>query len=180
MTGKTKQQPKQTTTPRRLYFAYGANTNRKAMHWRCPQATCLTAGVVDDFVLEFRLHADIVEREGASVGGVLWSVTPQDERALDAFEGFPRYYVKRTVRVRTPRGVVQAFAYVMAETVDRGLMSPSPDYWRTLVDGYAENGVDDVQLHLALGRARAASLIEVVRETHELEQLWLEFGDVAS
>jgi len=168
---------KQDPTPRRLYFAYGANTNLAAMHFRCPAARSLGAGNVDDFVLEFRLHADIVEREGASVGGVLWSITPQDERALDSFEGFPSYYVKRTVTVRTARGLAQAFVYVMADTVERGLARPSADYWNLLRDGYRQNGVDDLQLHLALGRARAASLINVVRKTHELEQLWLEFGD---
>lgn len=79
-----------------LYFAYGANISPDAMTWRCPMAEPLGAFELRDWQLEFYSHATIEPRPGASVHGVLWNLTDSCEKALDAFEGFPTYYTKRT------------------------------------------------------------------------------------
>jgi len=81
-----------------LYFAYGANMHPGHMSWRCPGAQAQGAVVLRDWELKFYSHATIEPRPGATVAGVLWEITEACEQSLDAFEGFPHYYTKRTWR----------------------------------------------------------------------------------
>lgn len=81
---------------RRLYFAYGANMNVDNMAFRCPQARPVCNYFLRDWKLEFYSHANIKHTPGAEVAGVLWYITPECEASLDAFEGFPDYYTKRS------------------------------------------------------------------------------------
>lgn len=81
---------------KRLYFAYGANMNIENMAWRCPEARPVCSYRLRDWELEFYSHATIAPRSGAEVAGVLWYITPECEANLDAFEGFPDYYTKRS------------------------------------------------------------------------------------
>jgi len=160
----------------RLMVAYGANTNSAAMRFRCPDARPLGACKVDGFRLVFRQHADIVEREGSTVECVLWDITPRCEASLDSFEGFPRYYVKRDVVVRWRGRTLNAFAYVMADDCENGLVAPTTWYEQTLRQGYKEHGLDRAQIDYALGVALAAERIEEFERTGNVEQLWLDFG----
>jgi gamma-glutamylcyclotransferase (GGCT)/AIG2-like uncharacterized protein YtfP len=80
----------------RLYFAYGANMNMDSMAWRCPGARPIGAFTLKDWELEFYSHANIRENTGRGVPGVLWAITAECEASLDAFEGFPDYYTKRS------------------------------------------------------------------------------------
>ncbi len=79
-----------------LYFAYGANMHPGNMRWRCPQAQAKGAFMLRDWRLKFYCHATVEHQPGAECPGVLWSITPECEVALDRFEGFPYYYTKRT------------------------------------------------------------------------------------
>ena len=81
---------------RNLYLAYGANMHPGQMEWRCPKAQASQAFILRDWELKFYSHATIEHRPGAEVAGVLWEITPECEQSLDAFEGFPNYYTKRT------------------------------------------------------------------------------------
>ena len=57
----------------------------------------------------------ILPEPGHRVRGVLWSIEPADLAHLDHYEGAdedPPYYFRRTVRVDTAAGPVEAFAYV--------------------------------------------------------------------
>ena len=80
----------------RLYFAYGANMNMDSMAWRCPAARPVGAFTLKDWELEFYSHANILPKTGSKVHGVLWAITPACEQSLDAFEGFPDYYTKKS------------------------------------------------------------------------------------
>ena len=79
-----------------LYFAYGANMHPGQMEWRCPKALASTSFVLRDWALKFYSHATIEPRRGAEVACVLWEITQECELSLDAFEGYPSYYTKRT------------------------------------------------------------------------------------
>ena len=94
----------------KLYFAYGANMNQDNMAWRCPAATNPRPFVLRDWRLKFYTHATVEFSPGDSVWGILWDITPDCERSLDAFEGFPVYYTKRTLRQDRQR----LFFYEMA------------------------------------------------------------------
>ena len=80
----------------RLYFAYGANMNMDSMAWRCPQARPVSPFTLHDWELEFYSHATIRPQPGGRVQGVLWAITEDCEAKLDAFEGYPDYYTKRS------------------------------------------------------------------------------------
>jgi len=113
-----------------LYFAYGANMHPGHMSWRCPSAQAQGAFVLRDWQLKFYNHATIEPKKGAQVAGVLWSITEACERSLDAFEGFPSYYTKRT----WIQDDTQFFFY---EMTDPKSGRPSEGYVADIQDSYA-------------------------------------------
>ena len=112
-----------------LYFAYGANMHPGQMAWRCPDALAHQAFILKDWGLKFYNHATIEPRKGAEVAGVLWTITDACEQSLDAFEGFPSYYTKRT----WIQDGVQFFFYEMNNPKSG---RPSPGYVQDIRDSY--------------------------------------------
>jgi hypothetical protein len=112
-----------------LYFAYGANMHPGQMHWRCPGAKAKGAFVLRDWELKFYCHATIEPKKGTECAGVLWSLTPECEQALDRFEGFPYYYTKRT----WIQDGVQFFFYEMTNPKSG---KPSEGYVLDIRDSY--------------------------------------------
>ena len=79
--------------------------------------------------------------EGGRVHGLLWSLTPACERSLDRYEGYPRFYDKRTVTVRDGLGrELPVMAYIMDERF-REPMLPSTTYYNGILEGYQRNGL---------------------------------------
>lgn len=78
----------------KLYFAYGSNINLEQMDYRCPDATVVGPVVLENYELLFRRggFATIEPKKGERVHGLLWSITPECERSLDLYEGYPRFY----------------------------------------------------------------------------------------
>jgi hypothetical protein len=113
-----------------LYFAYGANMHPGNMRWRCPQAQARGAFLLRDWELKFYCHATVEPKLGAECPGVLWSITPECEQALDQFEGFPYYYTKRT----WIQDGVQFFFYEMNEPK---LGRPGSGYIQDIRESYA-------------------------------------------
>ena len=74
---------------RGLYFAYGSNMDETQMTSRCPHAELVGVITVPDwrFALDSSGAATILPDEVSSVEGLLWSVTPEDIRSLDRYEG---------------------------------------------------------------------------------------------
>jgi gamma-glutamylcyclotransferase (GGCT)/AIG2-like uncharacterized protein YtfP len=112
-----------------LYLAYGANMHPGAMQWRCPKALAKGAFILRDWKLKFYNHATIEPKKGAEVASVLWEITKSCEQSLDAFEGFPSYYTKRT----WIQDGVQFFFYEMTDTKSG---RPSPGYVSDIQDSY--------------------------------------------
>ena len=112
-----------------LYFAYGANMHPGQMAWRCPDARAHQAFILRDWELKFYCHATIEPKKGAEVAGVLWTITDACEQSLDAFEGFPSYYTKRT----WIQDGVQFFFY---EMTDPKSGRPSAGYVQDIRDSY--------------------------------------------
>lgn len=138
-------------TPTLLYFAYGANTNKRSMALRCPQAKPLEAVKLEGWRLHFRGVADIMEREGSVVHGALWRITPECEAALDRFEGFPNTYIKQYGQIRVNGRSEVVMMYVMRQA--RALCPPHESYRQCLLEGYREFGIDTDQIHYAVRRA---------------------------
>ena len=144
---------------KRYYIAYGSNLNIHQMMRRCPSARIIGTSEVPDYRLMFKgsqtgAYLTIEPSEGYSVPVAVWEVTDSDERALDRYEGFPRFYYKaemklpikgiRSGNVRTRT----VFAYIMHE--DRPLGVPSPYYMDVCREGYCSFGFDKAKLDEAL------------------------------
>lgn len=130
---------------KRYYIAYGSNLNVPQMRRRCPGATVLGTAELKGYGLLFRgsrtgSYLTIEEKEGGCVPVAVWDVTPEDEEKLDRYEGYPRFYYKKEMKLRV-KGIrtgrwrtVTAFVYIMHE--DRPAGIPSEYYMHICREGY--------------------------------------------
>lgn len=142
----------------KLYVAYGSNLNKQQMKGRCPDAKFVGTGVIENYELQFKgslygAHATIAPKAGASVPVGLWTIQSRDESRLDMYEGYRktgyRYYDKEQVRVNmTNGGSVIGMVYIMDQRMDFG--QPTPGYYDTVREGYANCGLDETVLEQAL------------------------------
>ena len=128
-----------------LYVAYGSNLNLSQMKYRCPQARLIGTGKIKDFELQFKgnpfsAFATIEPKKGCSVPVGVWEITPQDEWALDRYEGYPTHYFKQTIPVEIGDKSVKAMVYIMDLKREFGM--PSTSYYATVARGYADCGLD--------------------------------------
>ena len=150
------------------YFAYGSNINLDQMAYRCPDAQVMGPVTLKDYELLFRRggFATIVPKEGAMVPGLLWSITPECERSLDRYEGYPLFYDKRMVTVRDSEGrSLSVMAYIMDERF-REPMLPSNAYYQGILEGYRQNGLPATALKKAFDHA----VQEVHAETERINK----------
>jgi gamma-glutamylcyclotransferase (GGCT)/AIG2-like uncharacterized protein YtfP len=128
-----------------LYFAYGANLNKRGMKMRCPQSSAVGLAVLPGYKLCFKRWADIIPAKGARVTGALWEVTPACLRALDAYEGDD--YGQINVMVEHEGNLVEAIAYAIKTNLPYA--PPAMDYHREIAVGYREWGLDEALLRRA-------------------------------
>ena len=77
---------------KKFYLAYGSNLNVKQMQFRCPDAKIVGTAEIPNYQLLFKgsktgSYLTIEPKEGSRVPVVAWSVTAEDEAALDRYEG---------------------------------------------------------------------------------------------
>ena len=136
---------------KRYYVAYGSNLNVRQMTMRCPTARIIGTSEIHNYRLLFKgsktgSYLTIEPEKGCSVPVAVWSVTDQDELALDRYEGFPSFYYKKELELPITgikTGKVRrrkVFVYIMHE--DRPFGVPSSFYMRTCAEGYRYFGFD--------------------------------------
>jgi gamma-glutamylcyclotransferase (GGCT)/AIG2-like uncharacterized protein YtfP len=135
----------------KLYFAYGMNTNRDEMAYRCPSAVPLGKAVLPGYRFEFKSFATIVPSPKEQVEGVLWTITDTDESALDMLEGYPEFYDKKTVSVEHNGQSYIAMTYIMGPR-EQGY-APSDGYYTMVSEGYQTFGLSQKQLLDAKNRS---------------------------
>lgn len=133
---------------KRFYLAYGSNCNLTQMEYRCPNATVVGPVTLRNYRLTFNGRhriggvANIRRRNGAEVKGLLWEITPECERSLDRYEGYPHLYEKKNVTVETQDGQrIKAMVYVMTKGHEAPAI-PTRGYFDGIVDGFRQNGMD--------------------------------------
>lgn len=129
----------------RLYVAYGSNLNKEQMARRCPTAKTYEIGFLNNWELIYRgsktgAYATIRRKKGSKVPVAVWEIEDLDERNLDIYEGYPRFYSKRNVMVSLPTGFKKAMVYIMDSTRLPGI--PSRLYIDTIAKGYKDFGLD--------------------------------------
>ena len=136
---------------KRYYIAYGSNLNVRQMTMRCPTARIIGTSEIHNYRLLFKgsktgSYLTIEPEKGCSVPVAVWSVTDQDEWALDRYEGFPSFYYKKELELPITgikTGKVRrrkVFVYIMHE--ERPFGVPSSYYMRTCAEGYRYFGFD--------------------------------------
>jgi hypothetical protein len=129
----------------KLYIAYGSNLNLNQMKYRCPTARVIGTSELKDYELVFRglrygAVATIEPCEGSTVPVLLWSIKPDDEKALDRYEGYPNFYEKSGVDITVGNYKATAMVYIMTEGYKLG--NPSDSYLKTIEEGYIDAGFD--------------------------------------
>lgn len=150
----------------RLYLAYGSNLDLGQMRHRCPGAEPVRAIMVPNRRLIFRRFADIIEEPGAQVPCAIYRITPEDEAALDRFEGVSvGSYTKATIRLRTPSlGVIQPLVYLNNRD---GEDPPSRRYVETIRRGYRDWRLPMDLLDKVVMEARSKAKREAARRRRE-------------
>lgn len=127
----------------RLYLAYGSNLNRKGMRRRCPDARPVGKVMLTNARLVFRGVADIEYAPGDSkVPCGIWSISPDDERELDRYEGVSSgmYYKEYGVKIRFRGEEHNPLLYLMKS---EGIYPPSAYYVAAIRQGYQDFGLDE-------------------------------------
>ena len=143
---------------KKYYIAYGSNLNVKQMKFRCPGAKVVGISVIKDYQLLYKgsktgSYLTIEKKKGGMVPVAVWEVTADDEKRLDAYEGYPNFYYKTDMQLTVKSHItgrkkkLDAFVYIMHE--ERKLGIPSYAYVRTCVQGYRDFGFDLKHLRLA-------------------------------
>ena len=136
---------------KKYYIAYGSNLNIPQMRRRCRDAKIVGTAIIKDYRLMFKgsqsgSYLTIEKAEGYVVPVGVWSVSEDDEKCLDRYEGYPDFYYKAEMDLdikgyRTGRIYHRkCFIYIMHE--DRLLGVPSEHYCLVCKDGYVSFGFD--------------------------------------
>lgn len=129
-----------------LYLAYGSNLHRRTMLQRCPTAVWRGAIMLKHARLVFRGAADVVPANGFTVPVGVWEIGPEDERALDRYEGvssgtYSKYFIPIDAKG------TKALIYMMN---DEGIYPPSAWYAGIVRAGYRNFGLDESYLDAAI------------------------------
>lgn len=145
----------------RLYIAYGSNLNLEQMKRRCPTAEVVGTAALKNWRLWFRGGTNsavaTVERErGFKVPVLIWRIQPEDEVALNRYEGFPFLYRKETLCLTVNGKWVRAMVYIMnADRHPYG--APSAGYFNTIREGYESAGFNVSILYDAVKHSKEAT-----------------------
>lgn len=122
-----------------LYVAYGSNLNVQQMSYRCPGATIAFTGYLNklEITLQGKPHRILCDRQrqkGSRVPVAVWNIDNKNEKALDLYEGYPRFYRKKNVFVQLKNGTrKKAMIYLLPDSATVG--KPSNRYVETVLQG---------------------------------------------
>lgn len=128
----------------RLYFAYGADINKNHLLSICPKTSPLGPHYLKDFDIAFvgissRWRGGtitLVKKPGSSVQGILYRISPEEERLLDSYQGVPRNNRKKLIGKLEDDDL---FTYISSSTTPH---KPSQAYLQMIKEGYEEWGLD--------------------------------------
>lgn len=144
----------------KLYFAYGSNLHLQHMKRRCPDSEPVAPATLFGYVLTFRGNSKgygvaNIEPGKGKVFGAVYKVSEDDIESLDVYEGYPRLYIRKDVRVKLANGkTVKAFAYVMNSGYKLAL--PSHKYFDIIRTGYFNWELPVESLYDTVGRITQA------------------------
>lgn len=103
---------------KKYYIAYGSNLNVQQMKFRCPGAKVVGKSVIKNYELLYKgsktgSYLTIEKKNGSVVPVAVWEVTADDEKRLDAYEGYPNFYYKKNMKITLAETgkIINAFVY---------------------------------------------------------------------
>ena len=134
------------------------------MAYRCPEATAVGTAKLEGYELAFRRgYLTVLPKEGASVEGLIWSITDHDEFQLDCYEGYPTFYNRETMTVTDADGTPhEIMVYTMNAPYRDQLLPVSSRYNAVVMQGCLDAGISPQQFYDAdekyrkIYKARAA------------------------
>lgn len=122
----------------KYYIAYGSNLNIEQMNRRCKDAKPVGADEIDNYKLVFRRgYLTIEPAEGFYVPVGVWEISDEDEKALDRYEGYPKFYRKEYIELPY---YGKCLVYIMNDGFPE--QAPTDGYFTTVYHGYTEFGLD--------------------------------------
>ncbi len=124
-----------------LYFAYGSNLSLDQMSRRCPGSRMMDTGYIEDHELSFTTYAnrwkggvaDIMEKKGSKVWGLVYELSLEDLSNLDYYEGFPDFYRRKKVKVFGRKtSHEEVWTYFVVDK--KGYIPPSRVYFEIIYD----------------------------------------------
>lgn len=114
------------------YFAYGSNMDKQQMRERCPQSKEIEKAelIGYEFFINARGVANVRQKEGGKVLGIVYEISEEDEKELNSREGVQ---YGTNIQVHSPE--LDAFYYVAKETADG---SPREGYLEKIIDACQE------------------------------------------
>jgi len=117
------------------YFAYGSNMDETQMGKRCSDSQLEGKALLPGYRLVFNREssgwgcgvADIVLDDQTEVWGLLYEVTDNDLKQLDYYEGAPKLYVRKKIKVLdASNNEINANTYEVVKK--NGFIPPSEEY----------------------------------------------------
>lgn len=134
------------------YFAYGSNMNHEHMKMRCPKSEYIGTYILEGYELVFRGVADVQPSEDKSVTGALFKITPDCERSLDVYEGYPNLYTKKYHwQFHKDKDKFIDDRIMFYSMVDKQVVYPPFEtYLNTIIGGYQDCGLSTDPLKAAV------------------------------
>ncbi len=130
------------------YFAYGSNMGLTALDEMGVLYRNVRPAVLSGWELIFNVpeskfpgfaYANVVEKEGSVVKGLLMELESDSIALLDEYEVFPLDYLKRNVQVELgDHSAESAFIYVANPLVASVPQMPIPEHWAIIDHAYFE------------------------------------------
>lgn len=137
----------------KYYLAYGSNLNIEQMARRCPGARPVGVTEIQNYELVFRRgYLTIEPKKGAWVPVGIWEISEENEKALDRYEGYPKFYRKEYMGVPYYDRTERCLIYVMQP--GHPFQVPSDHYFYTVMQGYTNFAMDKAPLIAAYKRVK--------------------------
>ena len=145
----------------KLFIIYGRNLSKERMNRCCPTANPIAVAALKDHQLVFQGHphnarANVVPADGHEVPVVIWEISAEEERRLDAYKSISGGCFKKSVEIEVNGETREALIYVM-EPGPYG--TPSDRYLRDMAEGYREFNLPALALNEAVADAYENSVM---------------------
>ena len=127
------------------YFAYGSNMDSQRMKDREVNFSKRELAILKNYELCFNKqassnpnegYANLILKEGTATEGILYEIDESDIEKLDKWEASPNHYIKKTVKVKLPRGSeVDALVYIAQPDKIKDGLKPTTKYLNHLKEG---------------------------------------------